>query len=81
MELKELIIQVLRSWQVWAAAAVIVLYVFLVRYVSRLYRRNRPIPMPKPGKKNKTPEAASGAPAPEPDDDLNLEEKPAENTR
>ena len=74
MELKEVVIQVLKSWQVWAAAGVIVLYVFLVNYVSRLYRRNRSMSMPAaPGKQAETPEDT--APASGPDDDINLGEK------
>jgi hypothetical protein len=75
-ELKELLVQVITSWQVLAVTGVLILYVFLVNYVSRLYRRGRSIPMPTPtaGKAKKV--AASSDNAPEQtDDDLGLEEK------
>ncbi|AEF82198.1 hypothetical protein [Leadbettera azotonutricia] len=73
-ELKSLLIKVITSWQVLTVTGVLVVYIFLVNYVARLYHRNKPIPMPKPGKGK---EAAPGAAAPEPGsgDELELEEK------
>jgi hypothetical protein len=72
MGLKELLIKVITSWQVLAVTGVIIVYIFLVRYVSRLYRPGKP--MPKPGKTKE-----DGDPGPETgaDDDLGLEEKTA----
>jgi hypothetical protein len=40
-ELKELLIQVIRSWQVIAVSVALVLYIYLVKYVSRTYHRPR----------------------------------------
>jgi hypothetical protein len=73
-ELRKLLIQVITSWQVLAATGVLILYVFLVNFVSRIYRRSRSIPMPVTGKGKKA--AASSEPAPEQtgDDELGLEE-------
>jgi hypothetical protein len=80
-ELKSLLIKVITSWQVIVVTIVLVIYVFLVNYVARLYHRKRPIPMPKPGKKKEAsvndPLVKAPPPAPEPasGDDLGLEEK------
>jgi hypothetical protein len=41
-ELKKLIFQVLTSWQVLVVTLGIILYIFIVSYVSQLYRRVRP---------------------------------------
>jgi hypothetical protein len=71
-ELKSILIQVITSWQVLAATGVLILYVFLVRYVARLYRRNRPLSFSSPKKEKTAGEEAGGV---EPsDDDLGLEE-------
>jgi hypothetical protein len=40
-ELKNLLLQVITSWQVIAATVVIILYLFLVSYVSKLYHTPR----------------------------------------
>lgn len=37
-------LEVIRSWQVIAATAVIVLYICLVSYVAKTYRKRRPPP-------------------------------------
>jgi hypothetical protein len=76
MELKELVFKVITSWQVLTVTAVLIAYVFLVQYVSRLYRRGKPIPMPKVGKKTKHEDNAG--PETGGDDDLGLEEKDAQ---
>jgi hypothetical protein len=75
-DIRELLIQVITSWQVLAATGVLILYVFLVNFVSRLYRHNRPAPMSASGKTKK----AAGSPeaVPEQTDDLGLEEKKEE---
>jgi len=41
MELKELIPQVITSWQVWVTILVLVLFMYLVGYVARTYHRPR----------------------------------------
>jgi hypothetical protein len=74
-ELKNLLIKVITSWQVWAVTGVLVLYVFLVNYVSRLHSRKGPVPMPKSGKEKKETAGPAEAPAPSDDDELDLEEK------
>jgi hypothetical protein len=75
-ELKNLLIQVITSWQVLAVTGVLVVYVFLVNYVARLYHRNKPRPLygRKP-KKGKAGAAPAGEVEPSADDDLGLEEK------
>ena len=70
-ELKSLLVKVIKSWQVLAATGVLVLYFFLVNYVSSLRRRKRPEELPKLRKKRGQ-AAAMEAPV---DDDLGLEEK------
>jgi hypothetical protein len=74
-ELLDLLIQVVKSWQVLAVTAALVIYMFLVTYVARLY--HRPRYSSKKAKKNK---AAAPEPAAENveetgDDDLGLEEE------
>jgi len=56
-ELKELLLQVITSWQVLAITAAMVLYIWLVNYVARTYHRPRSISKSKP--KRKKAEAAS----------------------
>jgi hypothetical protein len=73
-ELKSLLIQVISSWQVLAATGVLILYVFLVRYVARVYRRNRPLSSPKKKAKSGG-EAPADTVEPSAGDDLGLEEK------
>ena len=38
-EVRKLLLEVISSWQVWVVTVVLVLYVFLVNYVARLYHR------------------------------------------
>jgi hypothetical protein len=40
-EIKDMLIQVITTWQVIAASVVVILYFFLVSYVAKLYRRAR----------------------------------------
>jgi hypothetical protein len=75
-ELKSLLIQVITSWQVLAATGVLIVYVFLVRYVARLYRRSRPVSF-SPKKEKAGREEAKGV-EPSDDDDLGLEETSGE---
>jgi flagellar biosynthesis/type III secretory pathway M-ring protein FliF/YscJ len=76
-ELKSLLIQVITSWQVLAVTGVLIIYVFLVRYVARLYRRNRPLSSsPKKEKASGGEEAKDMEPSG--DDDLGLEETSGE---
>ena len=47
-EVKNLLVQVVSSWQVLAVTVVLVIYISLVNYVARLYnRRSRPSAVPK----------------------------------
>jgi len=72
-ELRKVLIQVISSWQVLAVTIVLVLYVFLVNFVARIYRR--------PGRSNRLllPKIKPGASelpvAPSETDDLGLEEE------
>jgi hypothetical protein len=50
MGLKDLLPQVLTSWQVWAAIFALVIYMYLVGFVARTHHRPRPS---KPKKKKK----------------------------
>jgi ATP/ADP translocase len=57
-ELKELFVQVIKSWQVIFITVVLVLYIYLVKYVSRSYHRPRMSKSKSKPKKAKTKEAA-----------------------
>jgi Na+-transporting methylmalonyl-CoA/oxaloacetate decarboxylase gamma subunit len=70
-ELKNLLIQVISSWQVIVVTAVLILYVSLVNYVGNTSRRRKPNPPPKSAKQKK----AAPAPEPDADDDPGPEEK------
>jgi hypothetical protein len=58
-EMIAILLEVLRSWQVIAVTIAVLLYVFLVRYVARLYYR-RPFSMHSSKRKKKK----SAAPVP-----------------
>jgi Na+-transporting methylmalonyl-CoA/oxaloacetate decarboxylase gamma subunit len=57
MNLKELLPQVITSWQVWAAILALVIYMYLVGFVARTYHR----PRSKPKRKKKKEKAAPAA--------------------
>ena len=71
-ELRNLLIQVLTSWQVLAVTVVLVLYIFLVNYVARIYHRRRQPP------KAKIQEQIVEEAAPHEADELGFEEEEAE---
>jgi hypothetical protein len=71
-EIKKLLVEVITSWQVIAVTVVLVIYVFLVNYVARIYHR-RPRPDISPGAKSK--KSADPVLA----DDKELEEESAED--
>jgi hypothetical protein len=77
-ELKNLLIQVITSWQVLLVTGILVVYIFLVNYTARVYRRGHNRIRPS-GKKAKA-EEPNAAPAGQPsgDDELGLEEKTGE---
>jgi hypothetical protein len=58
-ELRELILQVLTSWQVLAATVVVFFYFFLVNYVARFRRSRFTVFSSKPAKKKKEKQTAS----------------------
>jgi hypothetical protein len=53
-ELAELLIQVIKSWQVIAVTVALVLYMSLVGYAARTYHRPSFVSKSKPQKKKKT---------------------------
>ena len=73
--MREIILSVIGSWQVWVVTIVLVIYISLVRYVARLNKSSyHPAPAPRP-KKEKVKANALEMPAePSKTDDLGLEE-------
>ena len=59
-EVRKLLMEVVSSWQVWAVTVVLVLYVFLVNFVARLYRR--PSSFIRPSRSKSRPAAAAAGP-------------------
>ncbi|MDR2019682.1 MAG: hypothetical protein LBQ14_02840 [Treponema sp.] len=72
-ELFDLVIQVIKSWQVLAVTGALILYILLVSYVARLHHRPRQS-FKKVKAINAAPEAAA-APEETSDDELGLEEE------
>jgi hypothetical protein len=74
-EMISILVEVLTTWQVIAAAVVALLYISLVNYVSRL--SHRPSFSMRPGKVKKKKEAPAAAAGPEEteNDELGLEEE------
>jgi hypothetical protein len=78
-QIKDMLIQVITSWQVIFITVVVILYLFLVSYVTKLYHKAR---MPKSSKKKSKKTASSGnegaaeepALSPEGDEEIILEE-------
>jgi hypothetical protein len=70
-EIKKLLIQVISSWQVLTVTAILVIYIFIVNHVARIYHRPR-----SSGKQPKVKPAAPAASAEH--DELGLEEGTAE---
>ena len=78
-EFRSLILQVLTSWQVIAVTVVVIFYIFIVRYVARLYnkrpRKAAPLPKKKAEKvKEKDPVLADS-------DDLELDDHVEEKAK
>jgi len=75
-EVRMMLIQVISSWQVLAATVVLVLYVFLVNYVARIYRRSGNIPkLLLPRMKSRSSRSHASQIAPSESDELGLEEQ------
>ncbi|MCL2043290.1 MAG: hypothetical protein FWG89_04030 [Treponema sp.] len=75
---KELFLYVITSWQVIAVTIAIIMYIFLVNYVGRTYRRPRSVSKSRPKKvKAPKPEKASSKKGEnvDPDNDLGLDEE------
>jgi flagellar biosynthesis/type III secretory pathway M-ring protein FliF/YscJ len=76
-ELTELLKQVIMSWQVIAVTVVLVIYIYLVTYAARRYRRPR-MKSEKPNKRKSKSDAPAGPVAAEggsdTNDELGLEE-------
>jgi len=75
-EIKNMLIQVITSWQVIAVTVVLLIYVSLVKSVARLNSRKfRPPPMPKMKKAKAAPAPAPAPAAHDDSDDIGLEEE------
>lgn len=79
-ELRRLLFQVIGSWQVLAVTGVLVVYIFIVNNVARIYHRRPPrkVKAPKKAKPEPPETQAPQAVAPEsenPDAEENTEEK------
>jgi hypothetical protein len=70
----DLVIQLIKTWQVIAVTVAIVLYVFLINYVARSYHRPRSVSKSKP-KKVKTPKEKKKPAGGNDGDGLDLEEQ------
>ena len=71
-EIREMLFEVLKSWQVWAVTIVILLYITIVRKVARIHSTGLRIPsMKKIRAKRKKDEVIT----PSDSDDLGLEEE------
>jgi len=77
-ELKKLLIQVITTWQVWAVTGVLVIYIFLVNSVARIYHRRPRRPPALPKAKAELSEAPSPGAAPSDSDELDLDEEEQE---
>ena len=66
--LRELIFQVVKSWQVIAVTVTLVLYMFLIGYVTRSYGRPRSVSKSRP-KKTKSPKKTKPGPKAAPEDE------------
>ena len=76
-EVRRMLVQVISSWQVLVTTVVLVLYVFLVNYVARLYRRpGRPrrFSLPLPRRRRKAAASEASPITPSDSDELDLEE-------
>ena len=78
-EIRKLLIEVISSWQVLTVTIILIIYVFIVNNVARIYhsprRREKPlIPKTKP----ETSEAQAGSTE---QDELELEEEAPENPK
>jgi len=75
-EVRKLLVEVITSWQVLAVTVILIVYIFLVNYVARLYhRRRRQPPMPKVKPMKQVTQEASADKAHSETDELGLEEK------
>lgn len=70
-EIRKLLIQVITSWQVLVVTIILIVYIFLVNSVARIYHR-RPHQPPLPKVKPEIPEA----PNPKEAEELGVEEAP-----
>ena len=61
-ELKNLLLQVIKSWQVIAVSVVLVLYISLVNYASRAHKKPAFVSKIKPKKKEKKEKPKKEAP-------------------
>jgi len=68
-ELKGLLIQVIKSWQVIAVSIVLVLYISLVNYAARAHKKPVSVSKLKPKKKEKKEKPKKEKPAPQETED------------
>ena len=80
-EIRRILAQVVTSWQVIAVTIVLVIYVFLINYVSRIHQKRPRLPSlsRKKSKSSETPLPAAASPAAKTDsEELGLEEETVE---
>ena len=74
-ELKNLLIQVIKSWQVIAVSIVLVLYISLVNYAARAHKKPAFVSKLKPKKKEKKEKPKKEKPKKETDDEDEIHEE------
>ena len=71
-EVRKLLVEVIRSWQVIAVTIALVIYVFIINYAARTHH---PIRRPRKASKLKAKEVIPETPAASEPDELGLEEE------
>ena len=74
-EVRQLLAEVISSWQVIMVTIVIIIYIFIVNRVSKVYRRSRSGPRKPILRRRKKEDAADVTPAPSDNDELGLEDE------
>ena len=76
-EIRQMLVEVIRSWQVIAVTIFIIFYIFIINKVAKISTVARQ----RPPKKRRSKKEKADVPAPSADDDLGLEEEGAEDSK